>query len=58
MAGSCCASGNSQQALADFFRALGYVPHDQQILLEVAELYRQANKPQQALETLQNLADT
>jgi tetratricopeptide (TPR) repeat protein len=52
------AAGDLRQALADYHRALGYVPNDQQILLEVAELYRQMNQPQRALETLQSLADT
>ena len=52
------AAGDLRQALADYQRALGYVPYDQHVLLEVAELYRQMNQPQRALETLQNLADT
>jgi tetratricopeptide (TPR) repeat protein len=52
------AGGQRRQALADYLRALGYAPDDQQILLEVAELYRQLNQPQRALGTLQNLADT
>jgi tetratricopeptide (TPR) repeat protein len=52
------AAGDLPQALADYHRALGYVPFDQHVLLEVAELYRQLNQPQRALETLQNLADT
>ncbi len=52
------ASGQPQEALADFHRALGYAPADQQILLEVAELYRQLNRPQRALATLHSLADT
>ena len=52
------AVGDLQQALADYHRALGYLPYDQHILLDVAELYRQMNQPQRALETLQNLAET
>ena len=52
------AAGQKPQALADFHRALGYAPGDRQILLEVAELYRQLNQPQRALATLQALADT
>jgi tetratricopeptide (TPR) repeat protein len=52
------AGGQPQEALADFLRALGYAPEDRQILLEVAELYRQLNWPQRALATLQSLADT
>ena len=39
------AAGNIRQALADFHRALGYAPYDRQLLLEVAELYRQMNQP-------------
>ena len=53
-----CAGGNLAQALADFQRALGCVPYDQRILLDTAELYRQMNQPQRALETLQSLANT
>ncbi len=52
------AAGQPQEALADFHRALGYAPQDRQILLEIAELYRQLNRPQQALATLHSLADT
>jgi len=50
--------GQPQEALADFHRALGYAPGDRQILLEVAELYRQLSWPQRALATLHSLADT
>jgi len=52
------AGGQPQEALADFHRALGYAPEDRQILLEVAELYRQLSWPQRALATLHSLADT
>jgi tetratricopeptide (TPR) repeat protein len=52
------ASGQSRQALADYLRALGYAPGDNKILLEVAELYRQLNQPERALQTLQVLADS
>ena len=52
------AAGDLAQALADFQRALGCVPYDQRILLDTAELYRQMNQPQRALETLQSLANT
>ena len=51
-------TGDLRQALADYHRALGYAPGDRQILLETAEVYRQQNEPQRALETLQSLADT
>jgi tetratricopeptide (TPR) repeat protein len=52
------AAGDLPQALADLQRALGGVPYDQRILLDLAELYRQMDQPQRALETLQSLADT
>jgi tetratricopeptide (TPR) repeat protein len=52
------ATQQPQQALADYHRALGYAPDDRQILLEVAELYRELGQPQRAIVTLQNLSDT
>jgi tetratricopeptide (TPR) repeat protein len=52
------ASGQPQQALADYLRAFGYAPSDRAILLEIAELHRQLNQPERALHTLQTLADT
>lgn len=52
------ASGQQRQALADYLRALGYAPGDNKILLEVAELYRQLDQPERALQTLQVLADS
>ena len=52
------ASGQTRQALADYLRALGYAPGDSKILLEVAELYRQLDQPERALQTLQVLADS
>ena len=52
------AAGDLRQALADFHRALGYVPDDRLVLMEIAEVYRQLHQPQRALETLQSLADT
>jgi tetratricopeptide (TPR) repeat protein len=56
--GVICAAGQPRQALPDYLRALGYAPHDRAILQEVAELYRQLNEPQRALQTLQSLAET
>jgi tetratricopeptide (TPR) repeat protein len=53
-----CSAGRPRQALADCLRALGYAPHDRAILLEVADLYRQLDEPQRALQTLQTLAET
>jgi tetratricopeptide (TPR) repeat protein len=52
------AVGDQRQALADYHRALGYAPTDRQILLSVAELYRQLGEPQRAIFTLQKLNDT
>jgi len=52
------ASGQPRQALADYLRALRYAPGDSKILLEIAELYRQLDQPERALQTLQVLADT
>jgi len=52
------AVGQPQEALADCHRALRYAPDDRRILLEVAELYRQLNQPDRALQTLQTVADT
>ena len=51
-------AGDVPQALADLHRALERQPNDQQILLEVAELYRMRNQPDRALVALQRLADT
>jgi tetratricopeptide (TPR) repeat protein len=52
------AAGETQAALDDSLRALRYAPDDRRILLEVAELQRQLNQPERALQTLQQLADT
>jgi len=52
------ASGQPRDALADYLRALRYSPSDRKILLEVAELYRQLDQPERALQTLQALADS
>jgi tetratricopeptide (TPR) repeat protein len=52
------AAGQPQQALAAYLRALSYDPHDRKILMEVAELHRQLNQPDRALQTLQTLADS
>jgi tetratricopeptide (TPR) repeat protein len=52
------ASGQPGEALTCYLRALGYAPKDRAILLEVAELHRQTNQPERALQTLQCLSDT
>jgi tetratricopeptide (TPR) repeat protein len=51
-------AGRLQESLNDDLRALGYAPKDREILLEIAELYRQLNRPDRALQTLQTLAET
>ena len=52
------AAGQPHEALADYLRALSYAPNDRAILQEIAELHRQLNQPERALQTLQTLADT
>ena len=52
------AAGQPREALADYLRALSYAPNDRAILREIAELHRQLNQPERALQTLQTLADT
>jgi tetratricopeptide (TPR) repeat protein len=51
-------TGKPEEALADYLRALGYAPKDRDVLLEIAESYRQLNQPDRALQTLQTLAET
>ena len=50
--------GQPADALADCLHALNYAPNDRAILAEVAELHRQLNQPERALQTLQTLAET
>lgn len=50
--------GDKRQALADFQRAIGYRRDDRQLLYEMAQLYRQLDRPDRALVCLQTLADT
>ncbi len=50
--------GRPRQALTDYIRALGHAPNDREILLAVAELYRQLDRPRRTLQTLQGLAET
>ena len=52
------ATGHIEDALADMHRAISYQRDDQQMLLEVSELYRQLNRPARALCTLQSLKET
>jgi tetratricopeptide (TPR) repeat protein len=51
-------AGEPREALGDYHRALGYRPDDRETLLEVAEAYRQLDRPQRALAALQTLSDT
>jgi len=52
------ARGDLPRALADMQRALGYRPEDRQLLSDMAEVYRRLDRPEQALLSLQALADT
>lgn len=52
------ATGQFSEALASYHRAVGYDPSDRGIQLEIAEVYRRLDQPQQALVVLQNLADS
>jgi tetratricopeptide (TPR) repeat protein len=51
-------TGQFEEALADYHRALGYAPNDRKILLQIARLYHQTNRPDRELATLQSLADS
>jgi tetratricopeptide (TPR) repeat protein len=51
-------AGQLPDALGDYHRALGFRPDDRDTLLEVAEVYRQLNRPERALATLQTLCET
>lgn len=55
---SMTAVGEPRQALADYQRSLGYEPDKQDVLLGVAEAYRQLNQPDRALCVLQTLTET
>ncbi|MCE5267040.1 MAG: tetratricopeptide repeat protein [Planctomycetaceae bacterium] len=52
------AAGQPRDALSDYLRALNYAPKDRALLGEVAQLYRQLDRPTAALQTLQTLAET
>jgi tetratricopeptide (TPR) repeat protein len=51
------ASGERDEALADYHRALSAQPHYPEAQLALAEIYIQDNRPERALATLQSLAD-
>jgi tetratricopeptide (TPR) repeat protein len=57
-AGVMQAAGQPQQAMSAYLHALGLDPQDRRILLAVAELYREMNQPDRALQTLQTLAES
>ncbi|MBN2292863.1 MAG: tetratricopeptide repeat protein [Pirellulales bacterium] len=50
--------GLFEEARADYQRALAYMPEDRSVLLGMAEVYRELNKPQEALAVLNRLSDT
>lgn len=52
------AAGQPNEALADYLRALSYAPNNRDTLLAVAELHRELNRPERAVQSLQTLADT
>ena len=52
------ATGALKPALADYQRSLGYQPDNRQVLLAVAEIYRQLNEPERALVSLHSLVDS
>lgn len=52
------ARGDLPRALSDMQRALSFRPDDRQVLSDMAAIYEQLDKPEQALLSLQTLADT
>lgn len=50
--------GRPRDALNDYLRALGYAPGNREVLMQVAELYRELDQPLRALQTLQGLSET
>jgi tetratricopeptide (TPR) repeat protein len=51
------AEGRQRDALADFQRALGYAPDSYEFTILIADTYRNLNEPEQALVTLETLAE-
>ena len=51
-------AGQPRQALADLQRSLAFAPGNREVLMDLAETYRQLNEPQRALANLQALADS
>lgn len=52
------ARGRAIDALADLQHSLAFEPHDRDVLLETAEVYRQLGRPKRALATLAILEET
>ena len=52
------ARGHSEDALADFHRALSIAPDNREILLDTAKVYQMLNRPRRALSTLAILGET
>ncbi|MBX7166663.1 MAG: tetratricopeptide repeat protein [Pirellulales bacterium] len=50
-------AGLPRRALADYQKALGYEPQNRDVLLQIAEIYRQLNDPQQAMVNLHAYLD-
>jgi tetratricopeptide (TPR) repeat protein len=52
------ARGKSEEALADFHRALAISPDDRDLILDTAEIYRRLGRPKRALATLAILGES
>jgi len=52
------ARGHSEDALADFHRALSIAPDNREVLLDTAKVYQMLNRPRRALSTLAILGET
>jgi tetratricopeptide (TPR) repeat protein len=50
-------SGQREEALAAYHRALSYQPHFPEVQVSLSEIYSQSHRPQRALATIQSLAD-
>lgn len=49
------ARGELSQALTEFQKAAGFAPNDQDLQLQIAQTYADANQPRMALATIENL---
>jgi tetratricopeptide (TPR) repeat protein len=52
------ARGRTEEALADYHRALAIAPDDRELILDTAEIYRRLGRPQRALATLAILGES